>query len=62
MQRASMQQLQQEQQEAAQAKEARRRQRVDYWREYNEAEKARREETKARNLARRQTDRDLAGN
>jgi hypothetical protein len=64
MQRAYMQQMQrsyqQQQEAAAQEREDRRQQRIAVWREHRQAELARREAAKERNLARRNSDRSLA--
>jgi hypothetical protein len=58
MQRAYLEQAHERQQSLAKAKEAKRQERIAYWKEYREAEKARREAAKNR----RQTDRSLVSN
>lgn len=62
MQRAYFQQVHEQQEAIAQDKEDKRQQRIAVWREHRQAELERREAAKARNLARRNSDRSLASN
>jgi E3 ubiquitin-protein ligase DOA10 len=60
MQRAYLQQAYEQEEAAAKDLENRRQQRISVWREHRQAELARREEAKARNLARRNSEPALA--